>query len=130
MSTEKPSVKILKAIENLKSDYLLLNDQKLNEEEIRNRNEFIMDNYPTLASKIKENTLDMEIIGKMLLSLDKMHSGQQSEHDASVDVGTLLRDKIVIPDMKRQGKDVTINNDISNLNPDEAKKKVNEIFQL
>ena len=130
MSQEKPSVKILNAIESLKTDYLRLKKNEINEEELNTNNDFLISNYPTLASKVKDNTLDMEIINTMLLSLDKMHSGSQSEHEASVDVGTLLRDKIVIPGMKKRGQDVTINNNISNLSEEEAKKKVNEVFQL
>ena len=114
MSQEKPSVKILNAIESLKTDYLLLKKNEINEEELNTNNDFLISNYPTLASKVKDNTLDMEIINTMLLSLDKMHSGSQSEHEASVDVGTLLRDKIVIPGMRKRGQDVTINNNISN----------------
>ena len=130
MNQEKPSIKILNAIECLKSDYLRLKKGEISEDDLNNNNNFLMSSYPTLALKVKENTLDMEIINQMLLSLDKMHSGNQTEHEASVDVGTLLRDKIVIPGMKQRGQDVTINNNISNLSEDEAKKKVNEVFQL
>ena len=130
MNQEKPSIKILNAIECLKSDYLKLEKKEINEEELNKKNDFLISNYPTLALKVKDNTLDMEIINKMLLSLDKMHNGDQSEHQASVDVGTLLRDKIVIPGMRQRGQDVSINNNISNLSEEEAKKKVNEVFQL
>ena len=130
MSGEKPSIRILNAIDKLKSDYLKLEREEINEEKLKADNDFLISSYPTLASKVKENTLDMTIINQMLVSLDRMNSGEQSEHQASVDVGTLLRDKIVIPDMRRRGQDVSINNNISELSEDEAKKKVNEVFQL
>jgi|MDTG01.4.fsa_nt_gb hypothetical protein len=130
MSEEKPSIKILNAIDKLKSDYSKLERGEINEEKLQENNDFLISSYPTLASKVKDNTLDMSIINQMLVSLDKMHSGQQSEHQASVDVGTLLRDKIVIPDMRRRGQDVSINNSISELSEEEAKKKVNETLQL
>ena len=112
MNQEKSSIKIKNAINQLQNDYLKL------------------DTYPTLCSKIKDNTLDMDIIDHMLSNLDKMHDGQQTEHQASVDVGTLLRDKIVIPDMKRRGMSVNTTSDITNLSEEEAKKKVDEMFQL
>ena len=130
MSEEKPSIKILNAIDKLKSDYSKLERGEINEEKLKDNNDFLISSYPTLASKVKDNTLDMSIINQMLVSLDRMNSGEQSEHQASVDVGTLLRDKIVIPDMRRRGQDVSINNNISELSDQEAKKKVNEVLQL
>ena len=63
------------------------------------------------------------------MNLDKMHEGKQTEHDASVDVGTLLRDKIVIPDMKSRGLNVDTNS-IPKLSEKEAKEKVEKMFQL
>ena len=130
MSEEKPSIKIKKAIETLRSDYSRLENNEINDSELKENNSFLMDNYPTLASKVKDNTLDLEIINHMLLNLDKIHEGKQSEHQASVDVGTLLRDKIVIPDMKSRGLNVDTNDNISDLSEEEAKKKVEKMFQL
>ena len=130
MSEEKPSIKIKNAISKLKSDYAKLERKELTEETLKQDNSFLLDTYPTLASKVKDNTLDMEIIEHMLINLDKMHEGVQTEHQASVDVGTLLRDKIVIPDMKKRGMNVNTNSDITNLNEEEAKKKVEQMFQL
>ena len=130
MSEEKPSIKIKNAISQLKSDYLRLEKGELSEDTLKENNSFLIDTYPTLASKVKDNTLDMDIINHMLVNLDKMHDGEQTEHQASVDVGTLLRDKIVIPDMKRRGMAVNTDSDITNLSEEEAKKKVEKMFQL
>lgn len=130
MSEEKPSIKIRKAIDNLKLDYSRLEKGDISESEINENNKFILENYPTLASKVKDNTLDLEIINHMLLNLDRMHEGKQTEHEASVDVGTLLRDKIVIPDMKSRGLNVNTDESISQLSEKEAKEKVEKMFQL
>ena len=130
MSEEKPSIKIRNAIDNLKLDYSKLDKGEIGESELKENNSFILDSYPTLASKVKDNTLDLEIINHMLMNLDKMHEGKQSEHEASVDVGTLLRDKIVIPDMKSRGLNVNTDDSISQLSEKEAKEKVGKLFQL
>ena len=130
MSEEKPSIKIRNAIDYLRSDHLKLEKKEITEEELKENNKFLMEGYPTLATKIKENTLDMEIIDNMLANLDKMHIGDQTEHQASVDVGTLLRDKLVIPDMKKRGMDVSTNTNINNLSEEEGKKKVEKMFQI
>ena len=130
MNQEKSSIKIKNAINQLQNDYLKLERGEITEDFLKNNNSFILDTYPTLCSKIKDNTLDMDIIDHMLSNLDKMLDGQQTEHQASVDVGTLLRDKIVIPDMKRRGMSVNTTSDITNLSEEEAKKKVDEMFQL
>ena len=129
MSEEKPSIKIRKAIDNLKLDYSKLEKGEISDSELNKNNSFILESYPTLASKVKDNTLDLEIINHMLMNLDKMHEGKQTEHDASVDVGTLLRDKIVIPDMKSRGLNVDTNS-IPKLSEKEAKEKVEKMFQL
>ena len=130
MNQEKSSIKIKNAINQLQNDYLKLERGEITEDFLKNNNSFILDTYPTLCSKIKDNTLDMDIINHMLVNLDKMHDGEQTEHQASVDVGTLLRDKIVIPDMKRRGMTVNTDSDITNLSEEEAKKKVEKMFQL
>lgn len=130
MIEEKPSIKIKKAISKLQSDYLKLERNDLTEEIFKENNSFILDTYPTLASKVKDNTIDMEIINHMLINLDNMQDGVKTEHQASVDVGTLLRDKIVIPDMKKRGMNVNTNSDVTNMSEEEAKKKVEKMFQL
>ena len=61
MSEEKPSIKIRKAIDNLKLDYSRLEKGDISDSEINENNKFILENYPTLASKVKDNTLDLEL---------------------------------------------------------------------
>ena len=131
MNTEKQSIKILKAIDILKLDYTYLEKGLITQDYLNEHNNFLLEKYPTLASKIKEDTLDMDIITQMLLNLDKMDTGEQSEHDASVKVGTILRDKIVIPDLKKNGKDFSVDDSkIDSYTQDEAEQKVKDIFKL
>jgi hypothetical protein len=106
---EKESDKMIKMINQLKLNYHELSLNKITEEELIHKNSDFIEKYPTLANKIKENTLDMNILYPMLMNLDKIKSNDITEHNASVEIGTLLRDTFVIPDLKSRGLDVSLN---------------------
>jgi len=127
---KKESVKILDLIEVLKRDNDKVRESKMTKEEMEEKNKFMIENYPTLARKVMEDKLDMGVMKSMLRSLDKMQDGEQSQHEASVEVGTFLRDKFVIPDLKRKGLNVDLKNNISGLSEEEAKKKINSMLNL
>ena len=130
MSEKKESNKVLDLITNLQNDKQRLKKKEITEDQVKEYNETIFENYPTLARKIMEDQLDMDVMGSMLKSLDKMQQGKQSQHEASVEVGTFLRDKFVIPDLKKKGLNVNLNSDLNNLNEEEAKKKVNSMLNI
>lgn len=130
MSEKKESNKVLDLITNLQNDKQRLKKKEITQEQVKEYNETIFENYPTLARKIMEDQLDMDVMGPMLQSLDKMQQGKQSQHEASVEVGTFLRDKFVIPDLKKKGLNVNLNSDLNNLNEEEAKKKVNSMLNI
>jgi hypothetical protein len=129
MENTKESSRILNLITKLKEDNKQFKSGKLSDNELYENNKTLIDNYPTIASKIKDDTLDMGIITPMLSSLDSITCGSKTEHQASVDIGTLLRDKFVIPDMKNKGLNTTLNNNLQNLDKEEATKKVNELLK-
>ena len=53
--------------------------------------------YPRLHQMCKNPVFDMNMFRKMLDARQKMHKAEVSEHEASVEVGTLLVDKYVKP---------------------------------
>jgi len=126
---EKESDKMMKMINKLKLDYYKLENNKIDEDTLRVENQYLIENYPTIASKIKDNSLDMNILYPMLMNLDKIKNGEITEHNASVEIGTILRDKFVIPDLKQKGLDVTLNpNTPKNITKEQAEKEVNRLF--
>lgn len=130
MSKEKPSINILKSVEQIKIDYSKVIKGEMEEEELKNNHSKFIEMYPTIYSKIKDDKLDMDIFKLMLSKLDGIHNGNQTEYQASVDIGTKLRDQLIIPDMKKKGMNVDINNNILGLDEKEAKKKLDQMFKL
>lgn len=127
---EKESDKMMKMINKLKLDYYKLENNKIDEDTLRKENQYLIENYPTIESKIKDNSLDMNILYPMLVNLDKIKNGRVSEHEASVEIGTILRDKFVIPDLKKKGLDVSLNpNAPKNITKEQAEKEINKLFQ-
>ena len=62
--------------------------------------------YPTLFRKLVEEDCDQHQLNFMLSKLDQVRTGSQSQHDASVDVGQVLVDKYVKPELaKKERKD-------------------------
>ena len=130
MSKENPSINILKSVEQIKIDYSKVIKGEMKEEELKNNHSKFIEMYPTIYSKIKDGKLDMDIFKLMLSKLDGIHNGNQTEYQASVDIGTKLRDQLIIPDMKKKGMNVDINNNILGLDEKEAKKKLDQMFKL
>lgn len=102
----KPSEKINKMISDLKKDNELLKKGEIDSNDIIERNKELHDKYPTIATKVKEGTLDTKHIQFMLNALDAMEEGNMSEHDASVCVGTHLRDEFVLPQLNIKKEDL------------------------
>lgn len=55
--------------------------------------------YPTLFEKLFEPNFDKAVLRYMLNQKGKMSSNKQTEHDASIKVGTMLVDKYVKPNL-------------------------------
>lgn len=58
--------------------------------------------YPTLFRKLVEEDCDQHQLNFMLSKLDQVRTGSQTQHDASVDVGQLLVDKYVKPELAKK----------------------------
>lgn len=57
------------------------------------------ENYPTLFEKLFEPNLDKAVLRYMLNQKGKMNTNKQTEHTASIKVGTMLVDKYVKPNL-------------------------------
>lgn len=68
------------------------------EETIRSRSSGFIERYPELFKKIIEKQ-DLTPIHSMLTMLDRMGSGQLSQHQASIIVGKKLVDRFVTPQL-------------------------------
>ena len=55
--------------------------------------------YPTLSNAIFETKFDFQTLLYMLKKKDEIDSRSTTQHDASVDVGSLLVDKFVKPNL-------------------------------
>ena len=55
--------------------------------------------YPTLFEKLFEPNFDKNVLRYMLNQKGKINSNKQTEHNASIKVGTMLVDKYVKPNL-------------------------------
>jgi ABC-type transporter MlaC component len=62
--------------------------------------------FPKIFEMLLTRTYNRELLEMMLRQLEKIESGQTSQHNASVAVGTVLVDKIVKPQLRAGGKNV------------------------
>ena len=55
--------------------------------------------YPTLFDKLFDPNFDKAVLKYMLNQKEKIKSNKQTEHNASIKVGTMLVDKFVKPNL-------------------------------
>ena len=74
-----------------------INQSKLTQDECMKRYPDFFTSYPTLSKSIFEKNFDFETLLYMLEKKKHVDTNNTSQYNASVDVGTLLVDKFVIP---------------------------------
>ena len=85
------------------TDYVKKNNRHVNfRVNVSERYKEFENKYPTLFRKIIESDCDSRQLDFMLHKLDQVRIGNQSQHDASVDVGQLLVDKYVKPELAKK----------------------------
>jgi ABC-type transporter MlaC component len=62
--------------------------------------------FPKIFEMLLTRTYNHELLEMMLQQLERIESGQTSQHNASVAVGTVLVDEIVKPQLRNAGKKV------------------------
>lgn len=80
---------------------------------------FLYNSYTDIFNRLMKHELDTSILDKVLTTLKKIEDGQLDQHEASFEVGTLLKKMYVDSAMKRQKKREALDN------KDPSKKKKN-----
>jgi len=83
-------------IEDIIEDIL---SQKESKEVYTTKYEEFSKKYPTLFEKLFEPNFDKAVLRYMLNQKEKINLNKQTEHNASIKVGTMLVDKYVKPNL-------------------------------
>lgn len=86
---------------HLKRDYSRLSRERF-EELCAKRCSFLQSHYTDLYNKIMRQEIDMAILDKVLVSLKKIEDSELDQHEASFEVGTLLKEMYVDSAMRRR----------------------------
>lgn len=90
---------------NLINDYVKKNKRDVNfRQNVSEKFSEFEHKYPTLFRKLVEEDCDREQLNFMLSKLDQVRTGNQTQHNASVDVGQVLVDKYVKPELAKKNK--------------------------
>jgi len=91
---------------NLKRDYARL--AKTNPEQFDmmcvNRCTFLFNNYTDIFNKVKKDEIDLAILGRLLGVLKMIEDGKVGQHEASVEVGNLLKQIYIDSALKKSEK--------------------------
>lgn len=83
---------------------------------------FLFQNYTDIYNKVLKNEINLEILNKFLDSLELIENGEVDQHEASVKVGTYLKELYVDSALKKTEK-----MDAENNNNDDEKNEIMEI---
>ena len=83
---------------------------------------FLFQNYTDIYNKVLKNEINLDILNKFLDALELIENGEVDQHEASVKVGTYLKELYVDSALKKTEK-----MDAENSNKDDEKKEFMEI---
>ena len=83
---------------------------------------FLFQNYTDIYNKVLKNELNLEILNKFLDALELIENGEVDQHEASVKVGTYLKELYVDSALRKTEK-----MDAENTNKDDENKEIMEI---
>lgn len=83
---------------------------------------FLFQNYTDIYNKVLKNEINLEILNKFLDALELIENGEVDQHEASVKVGTYLKELYVDSALKKTEK-----MDAENSNNDDEKNDIMEI---
>jgi hypothetical protein len=91
---------------NLKREYARL--AKTNPDQFDmmcvNRCSFLFNNYTDIFNKVKKDEIDLSILGRLLGVLKLIEEGKVGQHEASVEVGKLLKQIYIDSALKKSEK--------------------------
>jgi hypothetical protein len=68
------------------------------------RANFLYTNYTNIFNKLVKGELNLEILGRLIMILQKIEKGDCDQHEASVIVGTILKELYIDSALKKQKK--------------------------
>ena len=68
------------------------------------RANFLYTNYTNIFNKLVKGELNLEILGRLIMILQKIEKGECDQHEASVIVGTILKELYIDSALKKQEK--------------------------
>lgn len=89
---------------------------------------FLFQNYTDIYNKVLKNEINLEILNKFLDALELIENGEVDQHEASVKVGTYLKELYVDSALKKTEKmdaensQDSVNNDIVEISWSEYKR--------
>ena len=94
-------------IQNIKRQAKSKDFQTLDKEAIH-KCSFLYTSYPNIYNKLLKDEIDIKVLYTFLDELAKIENGSQNQHEASYNIGMLLKslyvDKKIYPDSKKQQK--------------------------
>jgi hypothetical protein len=69
-----------------------------------NRCTFLFNNYTDIFNKVKKDEIDLAILGRLLGVLKMIEDGKVGQHEASVEVGNLLKQIYIDSALKKSEK--------------------------
>lgn len=104
-------------------------DFKTLDQEVIHKCSFLFTNYPNIYNKLLKDEIDIKVLYTFLDELAKIENGVQNQHEASYNVGMLLKamyvDKKIGIDSKKKsnGKSKKKTKNVNNLSYSEYKEK-------
>jgi hypothetical protein len=91
---------------NLKRDYARLARTHPEQFDMMcvNRCTFLFNNYTDIYNKVKKDEIDLTILGQLLSVLKMIEDGKVGQHEASVEVGQLLKQIYIDSALKKSEK--------------------------
>ena len=91
---------------NLKKKYsrMLLNDKKSFEKIAMKHCNFLWVNYTNIFNRLLKDELDLKILLKFIEKLKQIEDGDIDQHEASVEIGKILKSMYVDSALKREKK--------------------------
>uniref|UniRef100_A0A6C0L1U1 Uncharacterized protein n=1 Tax=viral metagenome TaxID=1070528 RepID=A0A6C0L1U1_9ZZZZ len=94
-------------IQNIKRQLKTKDFQTLDKEAIH-KSSFLYTSYPNIYNKLLKDEIDIKVLYTFLDELAKIENGSQNQHEASYNIGMLLKslyvDKKIYPDSKKKQK--------------------------
>lgn len=93
-------------ITKLKKEYARLakTNRSQFEQMVINKASFLFNNYTDIFNKVMKDEIDMNILGHFIMILRKIENGEVDQHEASFEVGKILKNMYIDSALKKSEK--------------------------